>query len=248
MSKPSNLSWADYIRNGLRHRFGEAAEAANLLTGALRRQRIYQRFKAFTMIWPDTYRANLAIAEKFRNVPGCIVECGVWRGGMSAGLAVVLGSKRQYFLFDSFEGLPPAKEIDGREARAWQANKSSPQYFDNCSASKESADAAMQLAGCTSFTTIKGWFDDTMPKCIFPEAIAVLRLDGDWYDSTMVCLRHLFTRVTPGGVIILDDYYTWDGCARAVHDYLSQTGAIERIESFGGVCFIRKRAKTLADS
>jgi O-methyltransferase len=74
-------------------------------------------------------------------------------------------------------------------------------------------------------------------------SIAVLRLDGDWYDSTMLCLEHLFPLVVPGGLMLIDDYYTWDGCARAVHDYLSREQAAERIEkTSGGVAYIVRRS------
>jgi hypothetical protein len=57
----------------------------------------------------------------------------------------------------------------------------------------------------------------------------VLRLDGDWYDSTIACLKQLYQHVVPGGIVILDDCDAWDGCARATHDFLSQHGSRSRI-------------------
>src|SRR6187399_2470340 len=104
-----------------------------------RNRRIYEKFREFTMIESDTYAGNLSLASKVTGVSGCVVECGVWRGGMSAGLATILGADRNYFLFDSFEGLPPAKEIDGDAALNWQLNKESPNYYDNCTAGEEYA-------------------------------------------------------------------------------------------------------------
>ena len=89
------------------------------------------------------YVANLCIVRALQSVPGCVVECGVWRGGMIAGIAEVLGPEREYILFDSFEGLPPAKEIDGEAALAWQSDKSSPLYHDNCAAEQKFAAEAM---------------------------------------------------------------------------------------------------------
>ena len=62
-------------------------------------------------------------------------------------------------------------------------------------------------------------------------AIAVLRLDGDWYGSTMTCLEHLFDKVLPGGIVLMDDYYAWEGCSKAVHDFLSARSATEQIRS-----------------
>jgi O-methyltransferase len=192
------------------------------------------------MISQSTYVNNLQLAELIRDVPGCVVECGVWRGGMIAGMGVVLGPKRDYFLFDSFEGLPPAREIDGKAAIEWQRNPNPPTYNDNCTASPEFAEQAMQRAGVSSFHLKKGWFDQTLPEFRPPSPIAILRLDADWYDSTMICLSHMFDLVAPGGLIVLDDYYTWDGCSRALHDFLSQRQAVERIRNLGEICWLRK--------
>jgi O-methyltransferase len=202
---------------------------------------IYRQFKDFTMIDQPTYIANLELARRVRKVSGCVVECGVWRGGMSAGIASVLGNGREYFLFDSFEGLPQAKEIDGKAALEWQGNKNDPRYLDNCSAPPDFAQKAMTMAGTSRFHLHPGWFDKTLPGFTPPGPIALLRLDGDWYDSTMTCLDHLFDHVPPNGMIILDDYYTWDGCSRATHDFLAKRSAMERIRNRGDVCYIVKQ-------
>ncbi len=164
---------------------------------------------------------------------------------MIAGIASVLGTNRKYYLFDSFQGLPLAQEVDGKDAIEWQQNKESPIYYDNCSAGKEVATKAMNLANIPNFELVAGWFNDTIPNHRNGEPIALLRLDGDWYDSTMTCLENLFERVAPGGLIIIDDYYTWDGCSRAVHDFLSLRSAAERIDSLNGVCFILKRSNQM---
>ncbi len=208
----------------------------------LRFAKIYRRFRDYTMIPKDTYFNNLALAERLRSVPGCVVECGVWRGGMCAGIATVLGPSRDYFLFDSFEGLPPATEVDGPAALRWQRNTDAPGYHDNCSASPEFARRAMTLAGAESFELVQGWFNETLPQRKIEKPIALLRLDGDWYESTMTCLEHLFERVASGGLIILDDYYTWDGCSRALHDFLSRRSAAERVRHLGNVCYLEKRS------
>lgn len=71
--------------------------------------------------------------------------------------------------------------------------------------------------------------------------ISILRLDGDWYNSTMQCLSSLFPMVKEGGIIIVDDYFVWDGCSRAVHDYLSKNSSVEKIQTFNNkICFIKK--------
>jgi hypothetical protein len=99
----------------------------------------------------------------------------------------------------------------------------------------------MQLAGARNATFVKGWFKDTVPGREFPEPIAVLRLDGDWYESTLTCLESLYPKVTPGGVVIIDDYYVWDGGARAVHEYLGARQSADRIRpAYEAGCYLVK--------
>lgn len=204
---------------------------------------IFGKFEAFTMIPAHAYVSNLGIARKAGATLGAIVECGTWRGGMIAGIATVLGTSREYYLFDSFEGLPDAKPIDGEKAKEWQNNPDDPFYHDNCSASMSQAEEAMAMSKASSVKITKGWFSDTLHKADFPHGIALLRLDGEWYDSTVEILESLFPQVNVGGLLVIDDYFAWDGCSRAVHDYLSKNGCSERIETIDGVCVIKKRAK-----
>ena len=212
--------------------------AANLERRRLRSgfREIYRKFRAYTMIHEAKYVNNLELCFEFKGTPGCVVECGVWRGGMSAGMAEVLGPDRHYFLFDSFEGLPPAREdLDGAAATAWQSNTTSPTYYNNCSAAEAEAAAAMKLSAATSYSLVKGWFNETTPRFQPPCEIAVLRLDGDWYDSTRVCLENLYPHVAPGGIVIIDDYYNWDGCARAVNEFLGRIASpnsVPRLRQF----------------
>ena len=211
-------------------------EAVDSLDGY---RHIYNRYRNYTMIPEATYIRNLQIAERAREVEGCIVECGVWRGGMIAGIAELLGPERAYFLFDSFEGLPPAREIDGPDALAWQSAVDSPIYYDNCRAPVEMAEEAMRISGARQATMVKGWFADTLPGFRPPAPIALLRLDGDWHDSTLLSLNSLYPYVTDRGLVIVDDYATWDGCARAVHEFLARASPVRRIQRFeGDVCVL----------
>ncbi len=203
--------------------------------------KLYESLMSFTMVPESWFYANLELAERVKNIPGCVVECGVWRGGMIAGISAVLGSERDYYLFDSFEGLPPAKPIDGEGALKWQNNKTAENYFDNCNAPEQFAEKAMKIAGAKSFHLIKGWFNESLPDFKPNQQIALLRLDGDWYDSTMSCLQFLFKNVAPNGLIIIDDYHTWDGCSRATHDFLSANSSLERINCYKNICFIEKK-------
>src|ERR1044072_8730209 len=204
-------------------------------------QRLYNKYSQYTMINASIYVDNLLLAESVKGIKGDIVECGVWRGGMIAGIAEMLGSGRTYYLFDSFEGLPAAKEIDGEAAQNWQSAVDSPGYYNNCKAEMDFAEQAMNMTH-TDYECIKGWFNETIPHFNKTESIGLLRLDGDWYESTWVCLEHFFPKVTHNGLVIIDDYYVWDGCSRAVHDYLSSIKSESRIfPSQSGVAYVAKQ-------
>lgn len=203
--------------------------------------RIFIKYRGFTMIPEQIYIENLELSKKVTQIEGDIVECGVWRGGMIAGIAELMGNNRTYYLFDSFEGLPDAKDIDGKTAIEWQKDKESPHFYDNCKVDISFAEEAMKLSGVSKFKIIKGWFSEILPNIIFNNGITLLRLDADWYESTFECLEKLYPKVVAGGLIIIDDYYVWDGCAKAVHDYLSIHKLSDRIcRGDFGVCYIIK--------
>ncbi|MGA3070757.1 MAG: TylF/MycF/NovP-related O-methyltransferase [Terracidiphilus sp.] len=204
-----------------------------------RYRRIARKFGPWTMVPQAIYVCNLRLAAQVKNVAGAIVECGTWRGGMIAGVADVLGKDRRYYLFDSYEGLPPAREIDGAGALAWQADKSGPSYHNNCAASEEEAREAMSQSLAVDYRIIKGWFNDTLSKMDSSEKIALLRMDADWYDSTKCILDHFGGRVVPGGMIVVDDYYTWEGCTVAVNEYAAAHKWRIQQSRYAGVCFIR---------
>jgi O-methyltransferase len=206
---------------------------------------IYEKFKDYTMVPKETYINNLLLVEKFKGIEGCVVECGVWKGGMIAGIGQVLGNKKEYHLFDSFEGLPQALPIDGKAAIEYQQNKSSPEYHNNCKTSAEFAMRAMDMARLgTHYQIHKGWFRDTL--IYFDKPISVLRLDGDWHESTWDCLHYLFYKVIDGGLIIIDDYYAWEGCTKAIHEWLVFAGRKETIMQFNNsVCYIVKEKRGL---
>jgi O-methyltransferase len=203
--------------------------------------KLYSKYRHFTMIPEVYFKDNLELCLPLRFREGSLVECGVWRGGMSAALAEVMGKERDIYLFDSFEGLPDATENDGIGALEYQKKTDAIDYHDNCKAEIEFAEKAMQLAGAKNVKFIKGWFEKTLPDYQFTSPILILRLDGDWYDSTMQCLDNLYDKVVPGGLILIDDYHTWEGCTKAVHDFLSKRNIPARIrESKNGVCYMYK--------
>jgi O-methyltransferase len=192
---------------------------------------LYLKYKNNTMLGPSEYMRNLALAATV-TAPGCVIECGVWKGGSSAGMAEVLGPDREYFLFDSYQGHVDPQPIDGPAAFAWQADKNGPWYFNNAVVGTEDAEAAMKNSGARNYKLVKGWFDDTLANFVPPSPIAVLRIDCDWHASAMTCLRALFPHLAEDGILIADGYPDWDGYARAIHEYLAAYEGMARIKVF----------------
>lgn len=164
-------------------------------------------------------------------IPGDIVECGVWRGGSMMAAARTLlecgGSARELHLFDTFEGMsaPGAQDvaIDGRAASALlrEQDRGDPKSAW-CCATLEEVRQVMSASGYPSSRVhfVQGKVEETLPAAA-PERIAVLRLDTDWYESTRHELEHLYPRLVPGGVLIIDDYGHWAGCRKAVDEYFA---------------------------
>ena len=125
------------------------------------------------------------------------------------------GEARALWAFDTFAGIPPATEADPDFviARLYTGD------FRGEQAEVEALLARLGVRGRTRL--VKGLFQDTVP--VTPVgAIAVLHLDGDWYESVKVCLEHLYDRVSPGGVIQIDDYGHWEGARKAVDEFLAR--------------------------
>src|SRR5437016_11334268 len=119
---------------------------------------------------------------------------------------------------------------------AYTKNTDSRSYFDNCRASLQEVQRIATELGLASYTEfVKGWFEQTLPTNrdrVGP--IAILRIDCDWYSSVQCCLENLYDQVVDGGFVIFDDYYAFDGCAVAVHEFLGKRGLSHRLESVVG--------------
>jgi O-methyltransferase len=161
-----------------------------------------------------------------RKVPGDLIEAGVWRGGTSIfmrGILEVMGVKdRRMWVADSFEGLPPVDpKLHPTEAAA-VSSATIKDGYKNFAASLEEVKRNFQAYGLLDEQTrfLKGWFKDTLPS-LTSERFAVVRLDGDLYESTTDALRALYPRLAPGGHIIIDDYGedVWTECRRAVDEF-----------------------------
>jgi predicted O-methyltransferase YrrM len=175
------------------------------------------------------------------NVQGDFIECGVWRGGSAGIMAQAIlkhdpSGTRTLHLFDSFEGLPEPTEEDGLMAAEYSIGANS-----GCKAGIDIVRELLLKKIGFPERQIKfhqGWFQETIPVAWSdPAQIAVLRLDGDWYDSTKICFEHLYDRVSSGGVILLDDYFCWEGCRKATDEFRAAKGVedpIVRIDADSG--------------
>ncbi len=170
-----------------------------------------------------------------QNVEGDVVECGVWRGGSMAAVARTLVSldnfERSLYLFDTFEGMPPPGALDvnfeGEVAEdLYRERNGRGGGSDWCRASEEEVSRVLAACGYdeSKIHLVKGRVEETIPSRA-PERISILRLDTDWYESTLHELEHLFPRLARGGVVIIDDYGHWRGARRATDEFFARGGA-----------------------
>lgn len=162
-------------------------------------------------------------------VPGDLIEAGVWRGGMTILMRAILAAygdtERLVWVADSFAGLPPP---DPRRYPADEGLDYSgiPELAVSLEQVRSYFDRYGLLDDRVRF--LKGWFRDTLPYA--PAGpLAVVRLDGDLYESTTDALTHLYPRLSVGGYLIVDDYGAIPACREAVHDYRAEHGITEKI-------------------
>jgi O-methyltransferase len=205
----------------------------------------------------DAYEATLTINRE--GIPGDIVECGVWNGGCIGLMALANkanpGPPRSIQLFDSFEGLPqPSVEdvdvlesfLDHHPTEGLHDDSTSLEAIGACvGSSKDSVEQFLVRRLGLSPDELHfhvGWFQDTVPRSVTAiKDIGLLRLDGDWYDSTKVCLEGLFDKVVKGGYVIIDDYGTFQGCRKAVDDFFASRGIAPEIHSSDSDCVYFRR-------
>jgi O-methyltransferase len=184
-------------------------------------------------------------------VPGAVVECGVWRGGSTMIAAMTLAAcgdtSRELWLYDTYEGMsePSDHDRDWRGITAAElmrkgaANKETSVW---CYSSIDEVRANMQRTGypIDRMRFVKGKVEDSIPGDA-PAQIALLRLDTDFYESTYHELVHLFPRLAPGGVLIIDDYGHWAGARKATDQYFAELGRpvlLSRIDYTGRMAIV----------
>jgi predicted O-methyltransferase YrrM len=181
---------------------------------------LYRQVRSYTMCsnarLRGLYRAVHHVVAQ--NIPGDIVECGAARGGSAALMALTLRQlrvSRRIWLFDTFAGLPAPSQEDPDFDIA-------DLFTGTCVGPLEEVRAMFERLGISDNAVfVKGLFQDTLPtSSVTP--IAVLHIDGDWFESVKTCLESLYDRVVPGGIIQFDDYGYWQGARKAVDDFLKQ--------------------------
>ena len=182
---------------------------------------VYPLVRNHTLLRYETVRSLYEAAHSVvaGNIPGTAVECGVARGGSAAAVALALRESdpnRRLLLFDTFEGLPEPTRDNPDYDRAIQ-------FTGKCRGGIEEVDGLLRGLGLTNFSMIPGLFQDTLPSSE-TGAISLLHVDGDWYESTKVCLEHLWDRVSEGGIVQIDDYGEWQGCKKAVDEFFEARG------------------------
>jgi hypothetical protein len=179
----------------------------------------------FTLIGTARLRNIKALMQRVLDddIPGDIMECGVWRGGASIFMRAVLAARqvsdRIVWVVDSFDGLPEVP-ADGHplDQKEWAR-------FAGCiSASEAQVRANFEVFDLLDDQVrfLAGWFEESLPTAEVQQ-LAVLRLDADLYSSTMTALTHLYPKLAPGGFVIIDDYF-YESCRQSVHDYLDSQG------------------------
>lgn len=170
-----------------------------------------------------------------RPIPGCIVECGVWRGGSTMAAMLTLIEERdrhrEVYLYDTFEGMTLPSQVDKTfdgtlAATHLERDVDRTGYW--CVATLPDARHNVLSTGYPPDRVhfVKGAVETTLPTQAPLEPIALLRLDTDWYESTKHELVHLFPKVSRGGVVLIDDYGHWEGAKLAVDEFLHESSEV----------------------
>jgi len=194
---------------------------------------LYEQSRQYTMTsWERLYALYKAVRYVVENrILGDLVECGVWRGGSMKLVAHALhalgDTNRTLFLYDTFEGMTepdPAVDVDfsGNEAvNDWREVQRRGVKW--ACAPVEEVQEVLATSGypMEKVKLVKGRVEETIPGNI-PASIALLRLDTDWYSSTKHEMEHLYPRLSPQGILIVDDYGHYQGARRGIDEYLSK--------------------------
>lgn len=204
---------------------------------------------ALTMIGSRRLGMLWAISEQViaDGIPGDFLEAGVWRGGASIFMGALLfhvheARDRTLWVADSFCGLPPPDPKVAQDAGDWHSQLpmlSVPEAEVRANFVRFGLEAELNAE---RIRFLPGWFKDTLPTIAKGRRFALLRVDADMYASTMDVLTSLYPDVSPGGAVIIDDYYAVRACQTAVKDFRASHGITDELIGVGTAAFWRKRA------
>jgi hypothetical protein len=209
---------------------------------------LYEQAREYSMTSPERmYSLWQAVRHVVRyDIPGDLVECGVWRGGSAMMMALTLLQQgvrdRGIWLYDTFAGMTRPGEVD-RRAKDNAEMISRWEHFQRDTHNEwtyASLDEVKENMARTGYPMerlnfVKGEVESTLPGTR-PEAISALRLDTDWYQSTYHELTHLYPLLSRGGVLLLDDYGSFQGAKKAVDQYIQEQNLdllLQRVDSTG---------------
>lgn len=192
------------------------------------------------------YKAVHFVCDK--KIEGSFVECGVYRGGSSLLAALVFAGRdefRDLWLYDTFAGMTPPTEHDIKsgatvdQTNAIFAEMQRSDHNEWCYASLDDVKSCLAKANypAEKLHYVVGDVTKTIPGSV-PEKISILRLDTDFYDSTKHELEYLYDRLVPGGILIVDDYGSWEGARKAIDEYfagMANAPFLVRVDSTGRV-------------
>jgi len=182
-----------------------------------------------------------------QDVAGDLIETGVWRGGASIFMRAILkaygDTGRKVWVADSFEGIPKP-DPKKYPADAAEERKSAFYKFDQLAVSEERVRENFARYGLLDAQVcfLKGWFRDSLPTIPATQKFAVIRLDGDLYESTWDAITALYPKLSVGGYCLVDDYGGIPACRSAVDEYRSRNGIHEPIQSVDRSCIFWQKA------
>lgn len=208
--------------------------------------KIIETCSKYSMVSTERLLCNInSIKELINNkVFGDIVECGVWKGGSMLSMMLTCESladkDRMFHLYDTFAGMTKAGDNDvdlyGNTAQS---------IFESVKCEAAYEEVRINISSHCNISPNKIFYHvgDIMKTSFFPEKIALLRLDTDFYDSTKFELDNFYDKVVEGGIIIIDDYGHWSGCKKAVDEFLSNHLDITlNIIDYTGVWFYKPKS------
>jgi O-methyltransferase len=219
-----------FIRNGfLKHIITPGCLWTNCVTQLLSKtwvDAIQKVSKPFTALSSERLLNNINMMEYVNKsgIEGDVVEVGVYKGGSMLAFLKTYEHvappppKRTFHLYDTFSGMTPPTDLD-IDLNGYSANQLMQQNSNvKCISSLE--EVQKNISNNTNVKDIEYHVGDILQNTVYPEKIAILRLDTDWYESTAFELANFYDKVVPGGVTIIDDYGHWMGCRRAVDEFL----------------------------